>query len=121
MIRISKTFDFSAAHRLEFLNDGHKCKRLHGHNYKAELIYEGEEDEFGMLIDFSVIADVWNGACFGHLDHRYLNDVPGLKYPTSETIARWIFGRCQIPAARLVMVRLYESASSYAEYSERAP
>jgi 6-pyruvoyltetrahydropterin/6-carboxytetrahydropterin synthase len=25
------------------------------------------------------------------LDHRYLNDVPGLENPTSENIARWIW------------------------------
>ena len=25
------------------------------------------------------------------LDHRYLNDVPGLENPTSENLARWIW------------------------------
>ena len=37
MFVIKKRFSFSAAHRLLDLPAGHKCGRLHGHNYIVEL------------------------------------------------------------------------------------
>ena len=42
-MKIAATFGFEAAHRLPNLPDGHKCKNLHGHNYRLEVAIEGGE------------------------------------------------------------------------------
>jgi 6-pyruvoyltetrahydropterin/6-carboxytetrahydropterin synthase len=39
MYTITKQFSFSASHVLDHLPEGHPCaRRLHGHNYIAELV-----------------------------------------------------------------------------------
>lgn len=86
---ISKSFTFDAAHRLEMLPADHKCHRLHGHTYKVELVLYGPVDAMGFVIDYAVLADWWAGL-HEQLDHRYLNEVPGLDLPTTEHLAAWI-------------------------------
>ena len=41
------------------------------------------------------------------LDHRYLNDIPGLENPTSEVLAWWIWERLapSVPGLTAVVVR----------------
>lgn len=87
---IAKQFTFDAAHRLESLPADHKCHRLHGHTYRVELVICGPVDEIGFVVDYAEIASWWD-ECFGQLDHRYLNDVPGIgARSTTEVIAAWI-------------------------------
>ncbi len=43
MFVIKKRFSFSAAHRLLDLPEGHKCSRLHGHNYEVEVEFFAED------------------------------------------------------------------------------
>jgi 6-pyruvoyltetrahydropterin/6-carboxytetrahydropterin synthase len=40
------------------------------------------------------------------LDHRYLNEIPGLENPTSEVLAAWIWARVKpnLPALSAVVV-----------------
>lgn len=113
MIRISKTFDFDAAHWLPFVPEGHKCNRMHGHTYRVEIICEGLLDDRGMILDYSEIAAAW-APIHDKIDHRVLNDVACLSNPTTEILASWIFGflEKQIP---LHAVRVYESATTYCE------
>lgn len=44
-------YKFSASHFL-VLNEGHKCSRLHGHNYTVNLSISGELDENCFVVDF---------------------------------------------------------------------
>lgn len=120
IVRISKTFDFDAAHRLPTLPKGHKCRRMHGHTYKVEIICEGKLDEHGMVCDYAALQALWTPV-HKQIDHRYLNKIPGLQMPTTEVLARWIFqklrdGASGPPASIVVMVRVYESSTTYAEY-----
>lgn len=114
MVLISKTFDFDAAHRLLSLPDTHKCHRLHGHTYRVEVRLRGELDEHGMVVDYARIAAAWQPV-HDALDHRYLNEVPGLETPTTEVLAGWILARLRRDLPSMVAVRVYESASTYAE------
>lgn len=92
-MEISKAFTFEAAHRLPNVPDGHKCKRLHGHSYRVELRVEAPADPgTGWVMDFGDITAVFRPV-LGQLDHYYLNDIPGLENPTSETLAKWIWER----------------------------
>ncbi len=106
-MRIVQAFTFEAAHRLPFVPDSHRCKRLHGHSYRVELVLEGKVNpETGFVIDFFDLEDVF-GPVLKTLDHHYLNEVPGLENPTSEVLAAWIWDRlCQdLPGLARVTVR----------------
>ena len=41
-IALTKTFDFEAAHWLPTFPEGHKCRRMHGHSFKIDVVVEGE-------------------------------------------------------------------------------
>ena len=66
---------------------GHKCARLHGHNYAVEIHVTGRVGEHtGWVMDFGAIQAAF-APLHAELDHQYLNDVPGLENPTSEVLA----------------------------------
>lgn len=114
IVTIAKAFDFDAAHYLPLVKDDHKCKRMHGHTYRVEVQLEGEPDDYGMVIDYSVIADVWSHV-HAVLDHRVLNEVPGLENPTTEVLAPWILERFVRSLPETVAVRVYESSTTWCE------
>jgi 6-pyruvoyltetrahydropterin/6-carboxytetrahydropterin synthase len=92
-IELRKTFQFEAAHRLPLLPESHKCRRLHGHSFQVEIAIAGECDpQLGWLMDYADIAEAFR-PLWEQLDHRYLNEVPGLDNPTSENVAVWIWER----------------------------
>ena len=92
-MELRKTFQFEAAHLLPLLPETHKCRRLHGHSFQVEIVVAGECDpKLGWVVDFAEV-DAAVGPLMKQLDHRYLNDVPGLENPTSEVLARWIWER----------------------------
>src|SRR5947209_2978894 len=90
-IELRKTFQFEAAHLLPHLPESHKCRRLHGHSFKVEIVVAGECDpKLGWLMDYADISDALN-PLLEKLDHLYLNEVPGLENATSENVAVWIW------------------------------
>jgi 6-pyruvoyltetrahydropterin/6-carboxytetrahydropterin synthase len=92
MITIAKHFTFDAAHHLPGMPEGHKCRGMHGHTYRAELQLEGVPDlRTGLFIDYEEIAEAWK-PLHAKFDHKVLNDVAGLADPTTENLACWIFG-----------------------------
>lgn len=116
MITIAKRFTFDAAHQLHGLPDGHKCKRLHGHTYQVDLKLCGPLDARGFVVDYAEISDAWKGI-HDQLDHRYLNDVPGLDVPSTEVLVQWIAERVKATPIGpfLVAVRVAESSTTWAE------
>ena len=115
-VRLSRTFTFEAAHWLPTLPNGHKCRRLHGHSFKVEVVVAGEMDESkGYLVDYGDIK----AACEPvrqQLDHSYLNEIEGLEKPTSEVLARWIWQRLAPSLPELAAVIVYETCNSRCEY-----
>jgi len=115
-VRLSKTFRFEAAHDLPTFPDGHKCRRLHGHSFRFDLIVEGDVDPAkGYLIDY---GDIKKAAepLVKRLDHYYLNQIEGLENSTSENLARWIYDRLKPALPLLAAVVVHETCSSTAEY-----
>lgn len=106
-MEIFKEFTVEAAHVLPNVPEGHKCRRLHGHSFRIAIHLAGPLDpSLGWVADFGDIKQ----ACKPieeALDHRYLNDIPGLENPTSENLARWIWQRLkgELPLLSQVVVR----------------
>jgi len=113
-ISIAKTFDFDAAHRLPLVPTDHKCARLHGHTYRVELVLDGAPDARGFIIDYAEIEAAWRPV-HAEVDHRYLNDIPGLENPTTEALAPWLFERLQSALPMLSRLRVYESSTTWCE------
>lgn len=86
---IAKRFTFDAAHRLDYLPEGHKCGRLHGHTYELELVLAGPvDDKTGFVIDYADIADVVQKLVLDRIDHHLLNEV--VPQPSTERLVRWV-------------------------------
>lgn len=121
MYELTVERDFSAAHLMR----GHPgaCARLHGHNYRVLLTVEGERlDETGILVDFADLKAAFDEV-LAALDHRNLNEVPPFDAinPSSEHLARFIFGRMKRALgdrARVGRVTVYESATNSVTYRE---
>lgn len=118
-VRLTRSFRFEAAHSLPTFPAGHKCRRLHGHSFCAEIVVEGTVDESaGYLIDYGDIA----AACEPvrqRLDHHHLNEIAGLENPTSERIARWIWNALKPTLPLLARVIVHETCTSRCEYEGR--
>ena len=113
-VTICKSFNFDAAHFLPLVAHDHKCRRMHGHTYRVEVICEGGLDERGMVVDYAEIADAWE-YLHDTLDHRTLNDVPGLENPTTEVLAPWLLERMYAALPSVVAVRVCESSTTWCE------
>ena len=115
-MELRKTYQFEAAHRLPKLPEGHKCRRLHGHSFSVEIAVTGECDpELGWVMDYAEISrafkPVWRA-----LDHRYLNEIPGLENPTSENLACWIWERLKPALPLLSEVMVAETCTARCVY-----
>jgi len=123
MYRIGVWDHFSSAHFLRNYNG--KCEHLHGHNWKVEVVLEGNKlDSAGMLIDFGIVKKYLK-EIMDILDHKCLNDdVDFFKdlSPSSENIARFIFSelsnRLKDYDVKVYEVKVFESDNSYAIYRE---
>lgn len=115
-VNLSKSFTFEAAHWLPTFPEGHKCRRMHGHSFKVDIIVRGEvpEDQ-GFLIDYGDIKQAIN-PIEQQLDHYVLNEIEGLENPTAEQLARWIFDKIQPNLPMLHCVRIHETCTSTCEY-----
>jgi 6-pyruvoyltetrahydropterin/6-carboxytetrahydropterin synthase len=110
LTRIGRTYRFESAHQLPHLPDGHKCKNLHGHNYRVEVVLSGTLDARGFVRDFAEI-DAEIMPLVDKLDHRLLNEVEGPENPTAEIIANWFLQRIKDCES----VRVYENDECWAE------
>jgi 6-pyruvoyltetrahydropterin/6-carboxytetrahydropterin synthase len=111
-MEIFKEFSFEAAHHLPNVPPDHKCARLHGHSFWAEIRVDGPVGETsGWVMDFADITTAF-APLLDCLDHRYLNEVDGLENPTSEQLARWIWVRLQPRLPELSAVIIRETCTS---------
>ncbi len=116
-MEIFKTFTLESAHRLPNVPEGHKCARVHGHSFRVELHVSGPVDaRLGWVMDFADIKQAFE-PLFQRLDHRYLNDVPGLDNPTSENLARYIWQELKPALPLLSRVVVHETCTSGASWA----
>ena len=116
MMELRKTFQFEAAHLLPHLPKSHKCRRLHGHSFKVEIVVAGECDpRLGWLMDYADISRAFK-PIWEKLDHFYLNEIPGLENPTSENIAVWIWKKLKPKLPLLTEVVVAETCTAKCVY-----
>ncbi len=115
-VRLAKSFTFEAAHFLPCFADGHKCRRMHGHSFRVDVVVEGDVDPAqGFLVDYGDIKKAIS-PIHDALDHRCLNDIAGLENPTSEMLAVWIWDRLAPSLPLLAEVIVCETCTSRCEY-----
>lgn len=115
MIEIIRTYYLECAHSLPKVPDGHKCKRVHGHNYKIDLAIGGEIDkEKDWILDFAAVDVEWQVVC-DLLDHRYLNEI--IENPTAERIAEFIAKRLRVRLPGLRAVAVWETDTCAARWT----
>ena len=115
-LELRKTFQFEAAHLLPNLPETHTCRRLHGHSFNAEIVVAGECDpKLGWVMDYAEISRLFK-PIWEQLDHRYLNEIPGLENPTSEILAVWIWERLKPVLPQLTEVVVAETCTARCVY-----
>jgi 6-pyruvoyltetrahydropterin/6-carboxytetrahydropterin synthase len=108
---------FESAHRLPNTPEGHKCRRLHGHSFHAELHVTGPVDPHtGWVMDFAEVRERFE-PLRRTLDHNFLNEIHGLENPTSENIAAWIWERLRPTLPLLSAVVVHETCNARCIYA----
>jgi len=116
IVNLTKEFHFEAAHLLPHAPTGHKCARLHGHSFRVEVTIRGPVDPVsGWLMDFADLKKAF-APLEDLLDHRYLNDIPGLENSTSENLACWIWEHLQERLPCLAEITVHETCTSKCTY-----
>ena len=140
-VRVSKEFHFEMAHAL-WNYDG-LCRHIHGHSYKLGIsiigkpITETKDPKLGMVLDFGDLKSLVKAPVVDYFDHslvinkeaeNYLPKEPNEMYdkvhlvdfqPTCENLVIYIAEKIQAllpPGIGLFSVKLYETATSYAEW-----
>lgn len=111
-MEIYKEFAFDAAHFLPNVPEGHKCKQMHGHTYHLRVYVSGAPDnELGWIIDFKELKDRIL-PLIDLVDHRVMNDVPGLENPTAENITIWFWNKLKPELPGLSRIELKETPTT---------
>jgi 6-pyruvoyltetrahydropterin/6-carboxytetrahydropterin synthase len=116
-VELSKSYRFEAAHRLPRVPPEHKCHRLHGHSFRVHVSMAGEMDErMGWLLDFGEISAVVDPILKSELDHRVLNEVPGLENATTEQLCVWLWNRLRPLLPHLTAITVDETCTARCTY-----
>ena len=105
-VHLEKTLYFEAAHWNPA--GGEAQQRLHGHNYRVDLIAAGEVfPDVGWLVDFGDIKEAF-APVYVQLDHRCLNDIAGLSATTLPELQTWVFEQLspRLPCLREVRITI---------------
>lgn len=142
MFKIAKEFSFDMAHML----DGHdgKCKNLHGHTYTLQVEISGtlhqNGTKNGMVMDYSDLKTIVKTHIIDKFDHAFIYDMTSEREcqvanllnslnsktfglptrTTAEQMAKYIFDTLSQQALPVSLVRLWETPTSYCEYSNNA-
>jgi len=139
-MKISKVFRWEMGHRLP--NHEGKCRNVHGHSYKLEVVIEGTPIHDGMIIDFYDISKAVK-PLIEELDHAFMvqesdaelmeylkkNDMKRVVIPvpsTVENLCIWFADRIaptfnDYDNVSSFMVRINETENSTAELIRSCP
>lgn len=104
-IEITQQFTFDAAHFLGAAPSDSN-RRVHGHSFYVDVTLRGEPAPVsGWVRDFGEVNAALS-AIRERLDHRLLNEIPGLAAPTLENLARYIFREAKQALPEVSRVRV---------------
>lgn len=111
MFELAIRADFAASHLLKGYEG--KCKNLHGHTWKVEVVITSETlDKIGMVADFAALKKQLKDF-LEVLDHVHLNELPYFKdtNPTTENLAKYIYEEFpkKYPSIKPKRVTVWES------------
>lgn len=114
---IFREFTFEAAHQIPKLPEWHKCGRLHGHSYKVEVWLRAPVPSGRpWFYDWGELVPVFE-EIMERLDHRFLNEIPGLEVPSCENLAVYIWGMLRFARVpHLYKLKIYEGFGPGLEY-----
>lgn len=123
-VLITKKFRFEAAHRLVCMPEGHKCLRIHGHNFEVLVKILGEVNpQTGLVMDLGDVKKIVS-PLIEMLDHRVINevgeerDIALLKVPSIENLAIWFYYEIKPLIPDIYSVVINETHSNTCEYRE---
>jgi len=90
---LRETFTITYAHSLPTFPEGHKCRAVHGHTATITVdVFAPIDGMRGYALDHAEIGRVLTPSLRA-LDHKYINDVPGLDDGLAETLLAWLVDR----------------------------
>ena len=120
IFELKVTGNFSSAHKIRDYKG--KCEKLHGHNWKVELIVNSSKlNKSGLVEDFSKLKKILNEE-LKKLDHKYLNNIKPFDKinPTCENIAKYLFdtlnSQLSTLNSQLFKVTVWENETQCASY-----
>lgn len=85
---------------------------MHGHTYRLKVWIEDQpHPALGWVMDFAELKAVVKPVV-AMLDHKCMNEVPGLENPTCEMIAVWLWNHLKPSLPKLLKVELHETPTS---------
>lgn len=115
-VELVREYRFEAAHQLPRVPPGHRCSRLHGHSYRVDVTVSGVmEEESGWVVDFYDMDHAVNPIVEA-LDHRFLNELPGLENPTSERLCLHLWRAIAPKLPGLSAITVWETHDSRCTY-----
>ncbi|HWZ30413.1 MAG TPA: 6-carboxytetrahydropterin synthase QueD [Bryobacteraceae bacterium] len=124
MFEVTVEQTFAAGHALR--NYKGKCENVHGHNFKVQVVIEGEKlDETGLLVDFIDVKQSMR-TIIDRLDHVFLNDIApfDVKNPSAENIAEYFYQemvkslKAEVPV-HIREVKVWETEIQSASFRQR--
>ena len=116
---LKQQFQIESARFLPKLPKSHPCANMHGHSFKIVLTLWGDLDpHLGWVVDYHDITKCM-APLLKLLDHRVLNEVPGLENPTSELLAKWIYENVVTELPILKCVSVMETSTTECTYPVR--
>jgi 6-pyruvoyltetrahydropterin/6-carboxytetrahydropterin synthase len=119
---MSKNFEMKVQYRLESarkltrLPSSHPCSQLHGHSFVITLTLFGPwKEDLGWMYDYHDLNQIVHPT-LKVLDHRYLNDIPGLENPTSEALCIYLFTKLKPQLPELQKVTVAETPTTECSY-----
>lgn len=115
-LELKQQFQIESARFLPNLNKEHPCSQIHGHSFVITLKLHGEiQPHLGWVRDYHEIQQVMT-PLLKLIDHKLLNEVPGLENPTSENLAIWIYNKIKPQIAELVQISINETPTTECSY-----
>lgn len=107
--RIWKEMRFESALQLRRATDGDFRRQLHGHSYLLRLHLTAPLDRvMGWTVDYGEVKSLFT-PIYEDLDHRRLDELPGLQDADVGSVLQWIRQRCQAELPQLDRIDLMQT------------